>query len=523
MSGNNIYLEQIYQVLPGLFGRFDRDPVSPTHGVGDRLFWGWKLIDFGNGTFQGMANGLARLVTCDLLPEDIKKKGIEQRIDEIFKGTKFLTRPNGSLEEAFPFESSYCVTALVAYDLLTAIELLNPVSNTEKISEYLQIISPLIQHLIHNDEKHAFISNHLATAAAALIKWSIITGEDTGNSGENLLDRILSEQSPEGWYKEYDGADPGYQSLCMYYLADIARIRQDLNLMESLKRALDFLIYFVHPDGSFGGLYGSRNTRFYYPAGFEYLAKTFEKSYTFAQFMRDSIQNNTVVNLLAMDPQNMVPMFNSYSWAAQLLSENGPQDSLSSREVLPMYQKQDFTENFPKAGIIIDKGKQHYTVISTHKGGVVQHYVDGKQENINSGVVIKNKQKGKYYSTQSFNPENAVQFLENEIRVESQFVLMHHQLPSPAKFIILRLLNVTVMRSTFLSTMIKKLLVKLLITGNNSIPVVNVRKIQMGPDLTIADLQNGNFNQYEVVQYHQPFRAIHMASQGYWQRQDDEI
>ena len=36
----------------------------------------------------------------------------------------------------------------------------------------------------------------------------------------------------------------------------------DLGLLEPLRRSIQFLQYFVHPDGSFGGIYGSKS-RFY--------------------------------------------------------------------------------------------------------------------------------------------------------------------------------------------------------------------------------------------------------------------
>lgn len=86
-------------------------------------------------------------------------------------------------------------------------------------------------HFQHKaDEYHAFISNHLATVAVALYKWHALTGESVEKRGREILDRILKHQSEEGWYEEYGGADPGYQSLCTYYLADLHRLRPDLNL-----------------------------------------------------------------------------------------------------------------------------------------------------------------------------------------------------------------------------------------------------------------------------------------------------
>ena len=97
----------------------------------------------------------------------------------------------------------------------------------------------------------------------ALFKYHDLFGYDEANQkGNILLEKILSNQSKEGWYKEYEGADPGYQSLCTFYLAEILNIRPSSKLKESIKKSLKYLCYFVHPDGSFGGIYGSRKYTF---------------------------------------------------------------------------------------------------------------------------------------------------------------------------------------------------------------------------------------------------------------------
>jgi hypothetical protein len=70
--------------------------------------------------------------------------------------------------------------------------------------------------------------------------------------------------------------------------------------------------------------------------------------------------------------------------------------------------------------------------------------------------------------------------------------------------------------------LVKQLLVRLLITGSQRWPIRNTRRINLGPDLTIQDecpLPAG----YEQMNNPGPFVAIHMASQGYWQIQDEEI
>lgn len=515
------YLEQIERVLPRLLAIFDMDPLKATYGIGDRYHWAWKLIDFGNGTFQGAAHGLAHLMKNSLLPDWVSSKAIIRRIDAIFHGTKALTRKNGSMEEAFPYESSFCVTALVAFDLLSTCEILKSEITENKIINYLLIIKPLIEFLFKVDEKHAFISNHLATAAAALYKWKLLTGDNKGEiRGSIILDKILLNQSSEGWFKEYEGADPGYQSLCTYYLADISRFRPDLNLDEPLRKSVQFLWHFAHPDGSFGGVYGSRNTRFYYPAGIEYLSNIVPEANVLADFMRDSIKKRTAVTLETMDAPNLVPMFNAYCQAAVFYEKRKKiDDSTKSNYLLPAIMEEKSRIIFKEAGIIIDRDQDHYTIISTHKGGVVYHYTNHNHF-IDCGVVI-NKGK-KYFSNQAYQTNIKYHLEVDHMSVTSTFSKMHHEVPSSFQFIIMRLLNVTFMRNVFIGNVIKRILVWLLITGKKPLKLMNKRTIKFGENIDITDEFVGESKNYSRIVTEGPFSEIHMASQGYWQIQDEK-
>ena len=111
---SNPYLEEIHANLPRLLALFDNDQTSLSYGMGDRYHWAWGLIDFGNGTFQGAAHGLARLWSAGLWPYPTSRSLFLERINAMIEAASKLIRRDGSLEEAFPHEGSYCVTALVA-------------------------------------------------------------------------------------------------------------------------------------------------------------------------------------------------------------------------------------------------------------------------------------------------------------------------------------------------------------------------------------------------------------------------
>jgi hypothetical protein len=512
------YFEDIRHTLPRLLALMDGDRTSASFGMADRYRWAWGLIDFGNGTFQGAAHGLARLWQAGLWPYKTGRDQFLRRIDALFLGAARLARADGSMEEAFPNEGSFCVTALVAFDLLCAIELLRDDAPEEMRQRWQAIVRPLISYLYTADETHALISNHLATAVAALVRWNMLTGEAASElRARELLVRILQHQSGEGWFREYEGADPGYQSLCTYYLADVHRLRPDWGLAEPLERSLRFLWYFAHPDGSFGGLYGSRCTRFYYPAGAEALATEVPEAAALASFMSESIACGRVVTLAAMDEPNLVPMFNAYCWAAVLWSQT---ERTKSVPKLPALSGEVYRRTFQQTGLLIDSGPEHYTIINTHKGGVVAHFRRGKGALIDAGVVVINK-KSRLGSSQAFSAGNQATLEGDLLIVEATISTMPKQLPTPFQFILLRLLCLSVFRLRPLRECVKRLLVRLLITQRQQWPARNMRQILLGPALTVSDKLTAGTG-YRAMPNPGPFVAIHMASQGYWQLGDDE-
>src|SRR5262252_6430998 len=155
---SNPYLAQIRRTLPRLLSLFDADRTSAGYGLGDRLHWAWGLIDFGNATFQGAAHGMARLWQSGLWPYATPRDAFHQRIDSLMQAAQRLTRPDGSLEEAFPHEGSFCVTALVAFDFLCALQLLESELDSDTRAQWQAIIARWIGYLSEADETHALIS-----------------------------------------------------------------------------------------------------------------------------------------------------------------------------------------------------------------------------------------------------------------------------------------------------------------------------------------------------------------------------
>lgn len=512
------YLFDVHAALPRLLALFDTNAISKTRGIGDRFRWSWKGIDFANGTYQGAAHGIARLAANSLLPEWLPKSSALARIDSIFEGTRAVMRPNGSLDEILPYESSFCVTALVAFDLLSAIDCIgNEIGDADR-ARYLAVVRPLVDFVGQNGETHGIISNHLAVAAAALGRWTKATGEDTNATVRRFLDVIDRNRSSEGWLTEYEGADPGYQTLAIEYLADLDRSFPELGLGKILSESVRFLSYCAHPDGSFGGLYGSRNTRFLYPGGIEELARALPDAAALARFARRAHEQRTAVGLAVMDDPNLVPMFNSFCRAAAAAAKH----QTLPKSPLPHEWDKDFRVEFPEAGLVFDKYAGRYAAISWKKGGIVQSYEDGKSR-IDPGIVARDHD-GLYFTSQVLTSGHTMKWAgPDTMEIDAKTCRYDTRHPTPLDFLLLRVLNLTFARISFFNRLIKKAFVYLLITRKSWARAVNRRTIRLRPEQLIEDRWLSNPDGLARVDVNGPFQAIHMASQGYWQRKDDML
>ncbi|MCP4367454.1 MAG: hypothetical protein GY797_04960, partial [Deltaproteobacteria bacterium] len=238
--------------------------------------------------------------------------------------------------------------------------------------------------------------------------------------------------------------------------------------------------------------------------------------------MRQSIEQPTTVTLDTMDESNLVPMFNAYCWAAEVFEKRKEENNVDAplhKPCLPCLDADSWRRVFTEAGLVVEKRPESYCIISLCKGGVCYSF-RGKKAHIDTGVVARDK-KGRLYSSQAYQPDNEIVWKEDKVYITSQLVRMHTQLPTPLQFLILRLLNITVMRNRKIGNVIKKFLVQFLITGNKRSPVRNHRTISFGEGFKIIDEWSGDNTDFERIMSDAPFSAIHMASQGYWQRQDD--
>ena len=496
-----------------LLSHLNRDPATPTMGCFDRRYWAWKLTDFPEATFQRNAAALRWYLEQEAAEN---KDALRNWIKQSLLYAARIQQRDGSFDQAYPNERSYGATAFLLPDLISAYDGVRGTLRALEESHILASIERAADFLWRGSEQHGLISNHIAGAAFGLMKAQRLFQKDKYlEKSRAIVGDILSSQSQEGWFPEYGGADAGYQTLCMYYLAQIYRMLPGPKLREGLRRSLDFLTYFVHPDGSFGGEYGSRRTEIFYPGGIALLADEFPAAAALTDAMTRAIVSRSTTTVLDVDIGNMAPLLLTTIMAAEAPAP------LSAPDPLP-WLDQHIQQDFKEAGIHIRGTEKYYAIVGASNGGVVKVFDKTRQRLLFDDCgLLGITQRGNLITSQNSDPEAEIVVGENGVQIHSRLSFVPAASPTPFNYLLLRMANLSVMRIPFLNEWIKKLLVKALIKKDDLIPIAHSRRMEFGEEkiLLVDQVKKDGPTEVARLQMGQKFSAIHMASARYFSPQ----
>lgn len=502
--------------IPQIVSSIDREPFSKTYGSFDRTYWCWKFTDFSASRLQEGVYTLAWLYTTP--GNDFY--GNERTLEWIRAGFAWwgkLQHRNGAFDEAYPFEMSFAATAFTCFYLGEACALVKdqlPPETTEtfrKAGDWFK----------KNDEKHGVLTNHLAAAAAALFHIARITNDQTCEARAwFFLDRILDRQSTEGWYEEYGGADIGYQTHGMFYLARIWRMTGAKRLLASLEKACVFIEETLNPDGTIGGEYASRNTEFYYPAAFEMLAEDVPAAARIALRMRGPVEAGGPVGVAAMDAWNLYPVLNNYLFAHDAAKNSAL--PLSS----PGFKKETNGLSctlFRDAGWIIARSPRYQAALGISKGGVIKAWTAEPPRLAYSDCGYWMKlENGKIFSSQSFVRAPVFDNDASAISFEADFAEVNQKILNPVLFIGFRGFSIILGQIPALSYWLKDLLVRTLVRRRKKGPFRLRRIVTFTDDgFEIEDtIIPSSFLRVVEFRRGSRFATIHMGSSRYFQQNE---
>lgn len=505
------YRAAILREGPRILGLMDREPLSPTRGCCDRTWWAWKFTDFPGPRFQESVCVLAYLHAT---PFDgnvyHQNANLLEWIGAALDFWRSRQRGDGSFDEAYPFERSLAATAFTSFYVGEALTFLGnalPSATRERTADALERAGSWLER---NDETHGMLSNHLAAAAGALAHIARVTGEQRfGGRARYFVDRILSRQSGEGWYEEYGGADPGYQTHGSFYLARYWQLTGEDFVLASLARANRFLAHFIHPDGSLAGEYASRGTQTYYPAAFEMLAPRDAAAGWIAETMRPAIASGAAAALPGVDAYNYFPCLNNLVFAALHAEPRTAADPTPS-EGLSWY---------PLAGLARVRRERYDAFVGVAKGGAVKLF-DRRTRRLlvsDSGWVGRARS-GRTVSSHYLDAARAASVSPDRIEAAGTFQSVKRPVFGPWKFRAFRAFNLTIGRFPAAARWLKRLLVNVLIYRRKPVDIACRRTLAFAADaMTVTDeLRGAGAADLTVLQRASAFTSIHMGSARYF-------
>jgi hypothetical protein len=176
-------------------------------------------------------------------------------------------------------------------------------------------------------------------------------------------------------------------------------------------------------------------------------------------------------------------------------------------------------QDFDGAGLYLRGNKKYYAVIGASNGGVMRVF-DREQGTLlwDDGGYVGQAKNGEYITTQMTAIDRLNQVSPTVITIHMPFYVMLRSTPSPLQFVILRILNLTLMRSVKLGNWIKELLVNLLISGKKTVGLDLTRILRFEEEqIVIKDVLKARDDfKLQWLHYGKPFVAIHMASARYF-------
>lgn len=499
------------------WSHWQREPASPSYGSFDRQHWGWKKKDLADSTL---------LAAIGLCVRHAEMEGTTSALPELLDGfvdhLACIQHRNGSFDQVYPFERA----PGVVYDILTPLIQLahSPHLSSTTRHKLESVIHGGVQFVLKTDEMHGEIANHFAHYAWELLHYGKVFNHSAATHyGNQYLERTLRLfNEREGWFREYDGADAGYQTRLLVFLTRIADITGNERLWSVCERAARFIEALLMPDNALHPMLGVRSTALVYASGFERIAARDPEFAALADRIHDGWATGATPRPSEIDFENAIRLAEDAFEASRIRNSRVVEVAPAS-----FVDRYDFAD----AGLhrrsiaTADAGRLVLTVGSRLGGVAVVHECrpDGSCKIVmeDSGYLL-HLADGTRWITRRADASKTRQDADDRFEVECEFTQSLHEDLTPGKMILLRLLNLTVLRSQWIGDLFRRLVVERLISGVKTLPVRLHRQILVGEsridivDRFITDKLASNFDGARLYRCRRTI-ANHMASSRYFQ------
>lgn len=474
-ADRHIYLTAVINQMPRLLGLLNRNTCSSTYGCFDRNHWHYRVVDTPAARCQEAALTLAWLYKTpgnDYFTRPIVLEWVNAALNFWMK----IQRTNGSLNEWYPAENSFVATAFSTYAVSESALVLgkDALHNWSAIEESLSRAGRWL--LIHRERQ---VMNQVSGAALALYNLFLITGDRRFESGaQEHLHELRQAQRAEGWFPEYGGADIGYSSLTVAYLAKLYR-KSGWDLAREIAVPLTaFVENFPYGDGAIGGEFGSRLTEYLIPDGFEILAGVSESARNLARFARQMLVAQKGVSLYSFDDRYLSYIaynyIEAYHYGSLLISE-----APLTREAHPVnVSSLSGFQAFVESGLIHWSADKLEAVINARRGGAYKIVFAGSVTQSDGGLLFETRQGDLFYSGY-WDAAAQITIADRQVLIRGKMVRVKDFPLTPLNNMLFRSFQMLAGRFEGVSLWLKNYLRTLIITPESRVRLVYEREIRV--------------------------------------------
>ncbi|MEA3213273.1 MAG: hypothetical protein QOE70_6330 [Chthoniobacter sp.] len=496
-----LFAREALAQIPKILTLQDRNAHSPTYGCFDRNFWHYKIIDFPSGMAAEFVWPLALVHSLPIAGNAyFRQPAIKQWAEAGMIYAARSAHSDGSCDDYFPFEKA---AGAAAFSLLAGIEsyaLLN-LHNPEILDFFAKRADWLADH--HESGR---LTNHQALIVLCLEKAGRLFESNRWDKLKaRRLKRVMEWQNEEGWFQEYEGCDPGYHTLTVGLLAQLHELTPTAEIKTALQKAIYFAAHFVHPDGSFGGEYTSRNTYNYFPHGFEIAGRWLPEALSINDRFLTGLANG--LGSCYADDHIIGHHTWSYLLAYQYWASERPATA-------PVTQGRLY---FHHAGIVIERRGPAVLYLALNKGGVFKFFLNGRLAQSDTQFSVQIEDGRRRTAVAHLVAKYQIKLGDDEIVIGGKLGWAKSKQMTTFNLVVLRALMLTVGR--FFPDLIRKLLQKMLITGKKAAPLTFQRTLAWKHEqLTVTDeLTAASWDKVRAVGIGAAQTSIYVVMSRTWQ------
>ncbi len=463
----NLLAQVAIAEIPKILTLMDRNPHSSTYGCCDRNFWQYKIIDFPSGMAQEFALPLSLVYSLNLPNNPFyQQPDLRAWVKASLTFAAQNSHPDGSCDDYFPFERASGAAAFSLFACIESYRLLK--LNDDGILEFFEKRADwLAKH-----RESGRLANHEALIVLCLqLLRDLLKTSKWDRVRARRLERLLSWQSSEGWFQEYGGFDPGYHTLTISCLALLQDLQPNDTLKKVLLKAVQLASEFIHPDGSYGGEYGSRNTYNFFPHGFELVGRW----YPDALSINDTFLKGVAMGKLPCYADDHIVGHHVWNYLLAWKDFVPHRPPNKPRPTGRIWLQQ--------AGILIDRRQDVELYLALNKGGVFKLFRHSQILASDTQISVQVKQGKRLQNAVGHLIGNYdISLTENTIYIRGNLGWSKQTQMTPLKLITLRIVTLSIGR--FFPNLIRSILQKILITGNQKAPFEFARQM---------DWQNGQW------------------------------